>query len=56
MAKKGNRSWVWMVAKTKGESLYRFQTSRNKVNEGKKLEVRRFAPDVRKHVWFVETK
>lgn len=61
MAKKGNREWVWMAAKNKGESKFRFQTERNKVNEaqgktGGKLEVMRFAPDVKKRVLFKEVK
>lgn len=59
MAKKGNRTWVWMVPKDKKESSYRFQTSRNKTNEavkGSKLEIRRFDPSMRKHVLFVESK
>ena len=56
MAKKGNRNWVWMAAKTKGESMYRFVTERNKVNQKDKLEIVRFAPDVRKHVVFKEIK
>ncbi|MCC2632043.1 MAG: Ribosomal protein [Patescibacteria group bacterium] len=56
MAKKGNRTWVWMVPKDKKESSYRFQTERNKVNIEGKLEMRRFDPTVRKHVLFVETK
>ena len=56
MAKKGNRTWVWMVAKDKKESTFRFRTQRNKVNEGQKLEIRRFDPSTRKHVMFVETK
>ena len=45
-----------MEAKTKGESTHRFQTERNKVNEKEKLEITRFAPDVRKHVIFKEAK
>ena len=56
MAKKGNREWTWMAAKTKGESTYRFQTSRNKVNLKEKLEIVRYAPDVKKHVLFKEIK
>lgn len=56
MAKKGNRTWVWMVAKNKSESDYRFQTERNKANETEKLEVRRFDPTTRKHVVFREAK
>lgn len=56
MAKKGHRTWVWMVAKDKKESTFRFQTERNKNNEEGKLEIRRFDPTVRKHVLFVETK
>ncbi len=45
-----------MAAKTKGESTYRFQTSRNKVNLKEKLEMVRYAPDVKKHVLFKEIK
>ena len=61
MAKKGNREWVWMAAKTKGESTFRFQSERNKVNQNmkkgaEKLEISRFAPDVKKHVIFKEIK
>ena len=58
MAKKGNRSWVWMEAKIKGETTFRFQTERNKMNQKdkQKLEISRFAPDVRKHVLFKEAK
>lgn len=57
MAKKGNRTWVWMVPKDKKESSYRFQSERNKVNmDGKKLEIKRFDPTIRKHILFVETK
>ena len=56
MAKKGNRTWVWMVAKDKKETSYRFQTERNKVNQEGKLEIRKFDPTTRKHVLFVETK
>jgi ribosomal protein L33 len=54
--KKGNRTWVWMVSETKGESTYRFQTERNKVNETEKLRLRKFAPDIRKMIWFKESK
>lgn len=53
MAKKGNRSWVWMASK---ESPYRFQTERNKVNLGEKLKVMRFDPVTRKHIEFTESK
>ena len=54
MAKKGNRTWVWMTSK---ETTYRFQSERNKVNEaGQKLEVTRFDPVSRKHLTFKETK
>lgn len=56
MAKKGNRNWVWMIAKDKKESTYRFQTERNKVNLTEKLTMRRFDPTLRKHVLFIETK
>jgi ribosomal protein L33 len=56
MAKKGNRNWVWMIAKDKKESTYRFQTERNKVNLGKKLEMMHFDPTTQKHVLFIETK
>jgi ribosomal protein L33 len=56
MAKKGNRAWVWMVAKDKGVSTLRFRTQRNKVNEGQKLELRKFDPAIRQHVLCVETK
>ena len=53
MAKKGNRSWVWMASK---ETTYKFQTERNKVNEGEKLKIRRFDPISRKYVEFTESK
>jgi len=56
MAKKGNRSWVWMVAEDKKESTHRFQTERNKVNNKEKLRIKRFAPDAKKYVWFKEVK
>lgn len=56
MAKKGNRNWVWMAAKNKGESVFRFITERNKVNQTEKLEITRFAPDVKKRVVFKEIK
>jgi ribosomal protein L33 len=56
MAKKGARGWVWMVAETKGESTHRFQTERNKTNLKEKLRIKRFAPDIKKSVWFKETK
>ena len=56
MAKKGNRNWVWMEAKVKGESTHRFLSERNKVNQKEKHEITRFAPDVRKHVMFKEAK
>lgn len=56
MAKKGNRAFVWMAAKDKNESSYRFRTQRNKVNEAGKLELKKFDPTTRKHVLFVETK
>ena len=53
--KKGNRTWVWMVAETKGETTHRFQTERNKVNEEGKLVIRKFDPVTRTHVTFKET-
>jgi len=53
MAKKGNRNWVWMASK---ETTYRFQTERNKVNEGEKLSVVRFDPISRSHKKFTEVK
>jgi ribosomal protein L33 len=57
MAKKGNRTWVWMIAKIKGETNYRFQTERNKVNlAGEKLEIKRYDPTTRKQVVFKESK
>ena len=56
MAKKGNRTWVWMVAEDKKESSHRFQTERNKVNQKDKLRIRKFDPTTKKHVWFKETK
>ena len=56
MPKKGTRAWVWMVAKDKSVSTYRFRTQRNKNNEGGKLELNKFDPTVRSHVLFVETK
>jgi ribosomal protein L33 len=56
MAKKGARSWVWMVAETKDESTHRFQTERNKTNEKEKLRIKRYAPDVQKSIWFKEGK
>jgi ribosomal protein L33 len=56
MPKKGLRAWVWMVAKDKSESTFRFRAQRNKNNEGGKLELNKFDPTVRKHVTFVETK
>ena len=56
MPKKGNRAWVWMVAKDKAVSTYRFRTQRNKNNEGVKLELKKFDPTTRSHVLFVETK
>ena len=55
MAKKGARTWVWMIAKDKKESTHRFQAERNK-NMGKKLELMRFDPTLRKHILFIETK
>jgi ribosomal protein L33 len=57
MAKKGNRTWVWMAAIKESGSKWRFQTERNKVNEGtEKLELKRYAPDVQKVVLFRESK
>jgi ribosomal protein L33 len=54
MAKKGNRTWVWMTSK---ETTYRFQSERNKVNmNGEKLTMLRFDPITRKHCKFIETK
>lgn len=53
MAKKGNRTWVWMTSKL---TTYRFQTERNKVNETEKLEVKKFDPVTKKHVVFKESK
>ena len=52
MAKKGNRTWVWMTSKV---TTYRFQTERNKVNLTEKLKIKRFDPVTRKHVEFTET-
>lgn len=54
--KKGNRTWVWMVAENKGESTHRFQTERNKVNIEGKLVIKRFDPITRKHINFKESK
>ena len=53
MAKKGNRTWVWMISK---ESPFRFQTERNKVNLTEKLKIKRFDPITRKHLVFQEGK
>jgi ribosomal protein L33 len=57
MAKKGNRSWVYMVPEDKSLPEIRIQTERNKVNLKEKLRLRLFHPhpSVRKHVWFKET-
>ena len=56
MAKKGNRTWVWMVPVNKDESNLRFRTQRNKVNEGEKLVISKYDPKLRKHIKYVETK
>lgn len=56
MAKKGNRTWVWMVPEDKKQSTHRFQTERNKVNIEGKLRLRKFDSTIREHIWFVETK
>jgi len=54
--KKGNRAWVWMAATKDSGSNYRFRTQRNKANIEGKLRLRKYAPDVRKYVDFVEEK
>ena len=56
MAKKGARTWVWMVAEDKKESTHRFQTERNKVNETEKLRMKRYDPTTRVSRWFKESK
>jgi ribosomal protein L33 len=60
MAKKGNRTWVWMAAEKdaqgKQASPHRFQTERNKKNQDGKLTFKRFCPVTKQHVTFVEVK
>jgi ribosomal protein L33 len=55
MAKKGNRSWVYVIPEDKNVPQIRIQTERNKVNLKEKLRIRLFHPSIRKHVWFKET-
>jgi ribosomal protein L33 len=55
MAKKGNRSWVYVIPEDKSTPQIRIQTERNKVNMKEKLRIRLFHPILRKHAWFKET-
>jgi len=56
MAKKGNRTWVWMEAEDKKESTHRFQTERNKVNIEGPLKIKKYDPTVKRVVAFKESK
>ena len=56
MAKKGARTWVWMIAEDKKETNYRFQTERNKTNQTEKLTIMKYVPELRRRVKFKETK
>lgn len=55
MAKKGNRTWVYVIPEDKNVPEIRIQTERNKVNQKDKLRIKLFHPTVRKHMWFKET-
>ena len=53
MAKKGNRIVVKMRS---SESGHIYITSKNRRNNDKRLELRKYDPIVRKHVLYKETK
>ena len=59
-AKKNKDSKAWMVPE--GESSknasYHFvaRKSISMIRDGKKLKLRKYHPELQKHVWFVETK
>ncbi len=53
MAKKGNRILVKMRSTESGHMYY---TTKNRRNTKERLELRKYDPEVRKHVIYKETK